>query len=159
MSISEITVARAGPRDTQAVLGALAAIASDLGDPFEMTEATLARALHGPHAHSAAVLARNRATPVGVALFSPYISTVAGTAGVYVSDLWVTAEARGQALGQRLLAAEAQEGAALWQARVLSLYVYGTNASAYRRMWFEFATSEQRGVLRGPTLTHLMADT
>lgn len=159
MSISEITVVRAGPRDTEAVLGALAALASDLGDPFNMTQVTLARALHGPQAHSAALLARNDSTPVGVALFSPYLSTVMGHAGVYISDLWVAPAARGQALGQRLLAAVAKEGATLWQARIVSLYVYETNASAiafYRRMGFDFTPSDRRGVLRGPTLAHLM---
>jgi len=68
----------------------------------------------------------------GAVMFSPLFSTTSGTAGLYVSDLWVIEDMRGHKLGQRLLKAAAEQADTLWQARFLLLNVYDTSPDAQR---------------------------
>ena len=48
-----------------------------------------------------ATLAETEDEVVGVALYSPYVSTVFGSAGIYVSDLWTAPSVRGKGVGKR----------------------------------------------------------
>lgn len=89
---------------------------------------------------------------MGAALFSPVFSTNLGCAGVYVSDLWVSADARGQSLGKRLLANVADQATQLWQAGFIRLIAYTDNQRAlafYAQLGFKKSTDETGLTLRG----------
>jgi GNAT superfamily N-acetyltransferase len=72
-------------------------------DAVEATEATLAEALFGPRPAAEAVIAETDGTVLGFALFFHNFSTWTGKRGVYLEDLYVTPEARGQGVGKALL--------------------------------------------------------
>lgn len=139
---------------------ALRALAQDLGDPFNASQPRVEAALFGPGAYAFAILAQEANAPLGIALCHPIFSTFQGTTCTYVSDLWVAPKARGQGLGQALLAKAATEGAARWHSQALRLTVYADNAPAiafYHRLGFEIRTSDQAAALRGAALDALVA--
>lgn len=124
----------------------LRALSADIAEEYTTDSAILAQAVLGAQPAAQGLLAVNGGQTLGVALYSPLFSTVRGAAGVYVSDLWVSAEARGHGLGARLLAQVARDGAARWQATWLKLAVYDHSHSAqqfYQRLGFEPATGMQ----------------
>lgn len=79
-----------------------------------------------------ALLAVQNSEALGAVMFSPVFSTTNGSAGLYVSDLWVAESSRGKRLGQRLLKAAANQADTLWHARFLLLNVYDTSPDARR---------------------------
>ena len=123
---------------------ALRALSADLGDVHQAGQDLLGTALLSdcPSAH--AVLALKGGKLCGAALFSPTFSTVRGAAGVYVSDLWVDASARGLGLGRRLLAAAAAHARDLWSADWLTLAVYD-HSTASRRFYDRLGFAPQTG--------------
>ena len=68
------------------------------------TDAQLREALFGERRHAEVVLACRAGEPVGFALFFHHFSTFNGRPGIYLEDLFVRPEARGQGIGKRLLA-------------------------------------------------------
>jgi GNAT superfamily N-acetyltransferase len=72
-------------------------------DAVEATEPMLADALFGVQPAAEAVIAENAEGPVGFALFFHNFSTWKGRRGLYLEDLYVTPEARGQGVGAALL--------------------------------------------------------
>ena len=157
-----MTVIRlAEPADVPRLRAALASLAQTMGDPFEASEADLSRVLHGPAPLARAQLAE--AGPGGLAggtLYTPIFSTIRGAAGIYVSDLWTSAEARGQGLGPRLLAAALADAAAVWGASFLKLQVYDDNPHArrfYDRLGFAEALGHAEMVLEREACAALVA--
>ena len=149
MSASDPAIRVASAGDAPALHAALGALATDLGDPFRAAEADIAAAIAGPRAFACALLAGGT-PPVGAALASPVMSTVAGGAVLHVSDLWVAAPARGRSLGRRLLAAAAREGRARWGTRGLTLTVYDGNPGArafYARLGFRLRAGDHGAFL------------
>ena len=69
-----------------------------------VTEAALRAALFGPRPYAEVVFACLDGTPVGFALFFHNFSTFVGKPGIYLEDLFVRPEARGQGVGRNLLA-------------------------------------------------------
>jgi len=138
---------------------ALARLSADLGDRHHVDTATLHAALFGPVPACYAVLALDADAALrGAALYSPVMSTTMGSAGAYVSDLWVTEAARGQALGQHLLAHVAHRAHALWQARFVRLVSYAANTRArafYARLGFAENHDEVVLQLSGDALDQL----
>lgn len=63
------------------------------------------RALFGAHPSAEVLLAEQEGVAVGFALFYPAFSTFQGEPRLYLEDLFVAPEARGQGHGQALLAA------------------------------------------------------
>lgn len=117
--------------DLPQVMTLLRHLAHDLGDPFEIDAATLARALFDPKPAAFAMLGRTSdGTAVAVALGAPVVSTMRGGVGLYISDLWVSADHRGGGLGAALLRAAAAQGAEVWNAVFLKLAVYNDNKKA-----------------------------
>lgn len=110
----------------------LRALAQRLGDPYAALPEALQRAGFGANPAFRAVIAENGAALLGLALYSPVFSTIRGTTGLYVSDLWVAESARGAGLGRQLLGAAAQDAGAAWDARFLRLVVYRNNPAARR---------------------------
>jgi GNAT superfamily N-acetyltransferase len=72
------------------------------------TEQDVAQALFGASPRCSCEIAELDGRPVGFALWFYNFSTFRGRAGIYVEDLFVVPEARGQGAGRALLAALAQ---------------------------------------------------
>jgi GNAT superfamily N-acetyltransferase len=72
-------------------------------DAVKASEADLHQALFGDRPLAEAVLAEVDGAAVGVALFFTNFSTWAGRGGLYLEDLFVKPEARGQGVGKALL--------------------------------------------------------
>ena len=73
-------------------------------DAVVATEAMLAQALFGAQPAAEAVITDVAGEPKGFALFFHNFSTWTGRRGLYLEDLYVTPDARGQGLGKALLA-------------------------------------------------------
>lgn len=148
----------AAPDDLDRLFAALAALAGDLGDPFQATRAGLAAACFGRVPAAVALLAERGEETVGACLVSPVFSTSWGSAGAYVSDLWVAPAERGSGLGRRLLAHAARLAAEDWGAGYVKLAVYEDNpraAAFYARLGFAFQTRERTAILGGAALATL----
>ena len=72
-------------------------------DAVEATEETLTEALFGPRPAAEAVIAEDATGALGFALFFHNFSTWRGRRGLYLEDLYVTPDARGQGVGTALL--------------------------------------------------------
>lgn len=115
---------------------ALRALSRDMGDPYALPDATLALALAGD---TRAVLATDGETPVGVGLWSPFVSTTRGRIGAFVTDLWVHQDQRGTGLGRTLLAGVRDAAQDRWGATFLRLNYAADNPGAqafYARLGF-----------------------
>jgi GNAT superfamily N-acetyltransferase len=75
-----------------------------LADRVSATEDQLRRTLFGPRPAAEIFLAELRGNPVGFALFFQTYSTFLAQPGIYLEDLYVRPEARGQGVGRALLA-------------------------------------------------------
>lgn len=142
--------------DPAKVAAALRALSRDMDDPYLMPDATVARGMGAGIA--GAVLAEDAGQPVGVALFSLFLSTTRGKVGAFVTDLWVDRGQRGTGLGRRLLAAVRDEAAEDWGATFLRLNYYDDNAQAaafYTRLGFRPKPQEIWVTLEGAELEAL----
>ncbi|WP_245306291.1 GNAT family N-acetyltransferase [Roseovarius aestuariivivens] len=117
-------------RDLEALEAALRALGHDLGDPYRAGRDCLGQALFGATPSAFAQIAGDGPQLRGAVLFSPVFSTMRGGAGLYVSDLWVEAAARGSGLGRALLQSAVARADSLWNAGFLRLAVYGQNTRA-----------------------------
>lgn len=68
------------------------------------TEVEMDEALFGARRYAEVVFACSGGRPVGFALFFHNFSTFKGRPGIYLEDLFVRPEARGQGIGKRILA-------------------------------------------------------
>ena len=100
----------ATPADVSQILQFIRDLATYEKSPNSVvaTEASLHDALFGDRPPVEAVLAENDGRAVGFALFFHNYSTWTGWRGIYLEDLYVTPEARGQGTGKALLAHVAQ---------------------------------------------------
>jgi GNAT superfamily N-acetyltransferase len=94
----------AGPADAALILRFVRELAEFEREPDAVvaTEAGLAHALFDERS-AEAVIAEEEGAPVGFALFFHNFSTWTGWRGLYLEDLYVTPEARGQGVGAALL--------------------------------------------------------
>ena len=74
-----------------------------LEDEVTMTEERLAENLFGRHRYAETLLAEDAGAAVGFALFFHNFSTFIGLPGIYLEDLFVIPEHRGQGVGRALL--------------------------------------------------------
>lgn len=136
-----------GADDLVRLEAALRALSADLEEENATDTSALAQAVLGPSPAAYGLLALRGDQTRGAALYSPVFSTVRGAAGVYVSDLWISPEMRGQGLGARLLAEVARAGAVHWTATWLKLAVYDHSHAAqlfYQRLGFAPARGMQQ---------------
>lgn len=127
------------------LLGELAAF---LGEPgaYQGDEKALHRHGFGPDRtfHTLLGIHGNRIS--ALANFFPEHSTWRGTPGVYILDLYVSADRRGSGLGRRLLTAVATHAAEQWRARYVRLTVHGHNDPAlrfYQRLGFSLMDNDR----------------
>ncbi|MEI2387210.1 N-acetyltransferase [Breoghania sp. JC706] len=158
--MSEIIIRRAKSEDVEKLNWALIQLSIDLGDTHAATTADL---LRNGFCESPAFFALLAKTPadsaiVGALMASPLFSSTNAGVGLYVTDLWVAATARGAGLGRRLLAAALTTAEENWTVRFLELAVYRNNAKArafYERLGFSQFTDEIFLTLKGPALEDL----
>lgn len=138
--MDDISIRQALPEDAAAVNRALGQLSADMGDVHRASDADIARFCFGPAPVMQALLAEDAdGSVVGVAAYSPFYSTVKGSVGIYVSDLWVAEQTRGKRLGVRLLSAVRAAGMKAWEASFIRLNVYHDNPKAlafYERIGF-----------------------
>lgn len=160
--MTEIRIRQAIPDDASALNRALAQLSADMGDDHKASDADIARVCFGPAPVLHALVADSPDGPiVGLAAYSPFFSTVYGSVGIYVSDLWVDQEVRGERLGQRLLAAVYRAGREVWDASFIRLGVYHDNPRArafYERIGFVGTEETKFMMLAGKALQSLGED-
>ncbi|WP_339756375.1 GNAT family N-acetyltransferase [uncultured Hoeflea sp.] len=157
--MNEINIRPAVPDDVAALNSALGQLSADMGDAHAASDADIARFCFGPSPVFHALLAETAdGSIVGVAAFSPFFSTVYGSVGIYVSDLWVSEQARSRKLGHRILAAVRAFGLDAWDASFIRLGVYHDNPRArafYERLGFVSADDTEFMMLAGKALESL----
>jgi GNAT superfamily N-acetyltransferase len=101
-----VAIRPASPHDVPLVLELIRGLAAyeKLAHEVVATEADLASTLFGASPKAEVVIAEADGQPVGFALFFHNYSTFLGRPGIYLEDLFVRPEARGQGVGRALLA-------------------------------------------------------
>jgi ribosomal protein S18 acetylase RimI-like enzyme len=142
-----ISIRRAEKVDAEKLNAALMRLSEDIGDDHGASAKDLIRHGFGPSPAFHALLAERDpgGEVLGVIVYSPVFSTVRASAGLYVSDLWVSGETRGSGLGKRLLSAALAAAPQDWTVGFLKLAVYNDNPSArafYDRLGFSHDPNE-----------------
>ncbi|WP_161594605.1 GNAT family N-acetyltransferase [Marimonas lutisalis] len=129
-----LTIRPARESDAGAIADMLGKLADYLGDgeAFSTTPETVRRHGFGDGAAFGVLIAEAGGAMQGMALYFRHFSTTRGQAGVYVQDLWIEPQARGQRLGEDLLRAVARVAGAGWGAAYLMLTVHRDNPDALR---------------------------
>jgi GNAT superfamily N-acetyltransferase len=79
------------------------AVYERLADQVVMDAGLLRKGLFGDHPYAEVLIAEVEAEPVGFALFFHNFSTFVGRPGIYLEDLFVKPEHRGEGIGRALL--------------------------------------------------------
>jgi GNAT superfamily N-acetyltransferase len=110
MSETPIRIERATERDVPLILELIQGLAvyEKLAHDVTATEAGLRETLFGARPAADVIIAYAGDTPAGFALFFPNYSTFLGKPGLYLEDLFVRPEYRGQGLGLALMKRLAQ---------------------------------------------------
>lgn len=101
-----LRIRNATPADISLILGFIRELAEyeKLGHEVVATEADLRQSLFGEKPAAECVIAESGGKPAGFALFFHNFSTFLGKPGLYLEDLYVKPELRGQGVGRKLLA-------------------------------------------------------
>ena len=110
MNETPIRIERATERDVPLILELIQGLAvyEKLAHEVTATEAGLRETLFGARPAADVIIAYAGETPAGFALFFPNYSTFLGKPGLYLEDLFVRPEYRGQGLGLALMKRLAQ---------------------------------------------------
>ena len=100
---TSIRPARPQDAETIATLIRELAVYEKLEDQARATAEDLRRHLFGDRPAAEVILAEVEGKPVGFALFFPTFSTFRGQPGLYLEDIFVRPENRGQGIGKALL--------------------------------------------------------
>ncbi|WP_127142898.1 GNAT family N-acetyltransferase [Pelagibacterium montanilacus] len=101
-----MTIRRAVPADAERVFEFIVSLAEfeKLGDEVTASEHDIAASLFGPNPRVFCDIAELDGEPVGFALWFYTFSTFQGRHGIWLEDLFVEPEARGNGIGKALLA-------------------------------------------------------
>lgn len=101
----DIIIRPAAPTDVALILAFVQELAEyeRLSHLVTATEQTLRDSLFGPHPGAEVLLAFEREAPAGFAVFFHNFSTFLGRRGLWLEDLYVKPEFRGQGYGRKLL--------------------------------------------------------
>jgi GNAT superfamily N-acetyltransferase len=105
-----LTIREATPEDIDLIHGFILALADyeRLSHEVRTDKAVLAKHLFGPRPMAEVLIAELDGAAVAFALFFHNFSTFEGRPGIYLEDLFVAPEARGQGVGKTLLVRLAQ---------------------------------------------------
>ncbi|MGF7171406.1 GNAT superfamily N-acetyltransferase [Sphingobium xanthum] len=105
-----LTIREATPEDIDLIHGFILALADyeRLSHEVRTDKAVLAKHLFGPRPMAEVLIAELDGAAVAFALFFHNFSTFEGRPGIYLEDLFVAPEARGQGVGKALLVRLAQ---------------------------------------------------
>jgi len=105
-----IEIRKATQSDLDGIIELMRAFAEfeDLTDRFEITEERLEGAVFGKEAFVHCLVASDASKLVAYALLYPIFASFRGQKGMFVEDLFLTAEYRRDGLGERMLRAAAQ---------------------------------------------------
>jgi GNAT superfamily N-acetyltransferase len=133
--MSGVNIRRAEPGDAGTIYTLLRALAEfeDLLGKFRLTPEKVTRDVFGANPAMAAALAFDGETPVGIATWYWTYSSFAAQRGLFIEDIFVVPEQRGQGLGKaffRFLAAEAKRHDAIrldwlvldWNEKAMAFY-------------------------------------
>lgn len=156
---TDITIRRAVETDAAALCTLLSALSHEIGYGAAFRADAEALRVHGFGAQPLfrALLADRADRAVGVAVYFPEFSTLRGTPGVYLQDLYLRPDARSTGLGRRLIGAVIRDAAA-WQASYLKLATHTDNEGAlafYDRLGFRGDTREHALMIDGNALAKL----
>jgi ribosomal protein S18 acetylase RimI-like enzyme len=146
MSVSETVIRQARVNDVPVIHALLTELEQTLGatETVKRTADDLRRFGFGEAPLFDVLLAWQGHEAVGMALFFREFSSWKGTPGVYVQDIYVSADLRGTGLGRKLMQA-VTEVARSWGATYCKLSVYGDNEPAqafYQRLGFRISDTE-----------------
>ena len=101
-----VLIRPAKPADVPVIADLIRGLArfEKLEDQVALTDELLAEGLFGPRPYAESVLAEVEGHPAGFALFFHSFSTFLARPGLYLEDLFVLPEHRGQGIGRALLA-------------------------------------------------------
>jgi len=100
-----LTIRFASPADIPVIAELIRALSryERLEHAVTMTEPLLTQALFGPRPYAETLIAEDGAEAVGFALFFHSFSTFLAKPGIYLEDLFVIPERRGEGIGRSLL--------------------------------------------------------
>jgi len=103
--MTDIHIAPASENDLPLVFSFIKQFADyvKLSHEVAATEATLRQTLFGPKRYAEVLIATVAETPAGFAIFFHNFSTFLGQPGLYLEDLFVLPEFRGQGIGKAML--------------------------------------------------------
>lgn len=138
--MTRIVVAPVAPDTIPLLDNALRALSAEMGDTHRTDPETLEKSFLGCNSVFNALLACEAKQVVGALVWSPSFSTTRGGGGLFVSDLWVAATARGQGIGNTLLKHAIRDAQNASGACFVRLAVHRSNPSAisyYKHIGFE----------------------
>ncbi len=151
--MSEAAIRAAQVGDVPALHEALVALSRHLGDEdaFRCRPEHLLTHGFGDRPMFRALIAEADGALCGATVYFPEFSTLRGSPGVYVQDLFVAEERRGGGLGRKLLRAVMREARG-WEATYLKLATHAKNPAAirfYERLGFTTDREEMTFVIEG----------
>jgi ribosomal protein S18 acetylase RimI-like enzyme len=160
--MSDIKLTKASSGDAPVLFDLLNQLAHELGkaQQFRGSLASLISYGFGPSPAFEAIIAWRGKTPLGFILFFSEFSTWRGSPGIYVQDLFVSADARGSGLGEKLTAAALEQGRQ-HGASYMRLSVHDGNERAsgfYQALGFMAASNETALVLEGAAFEKIISD-
>lgn len=137
----DIDIRPAVAADCEDILAMLTRLAVETGDGelFRCRGDDIREHGFGRHSLFHCLIAERAQDKLGLALFFPVFSTTRGRPGLYLQDLWVSADCRDAGLGTLMLRQVVEFAAREWQAGYMDLMVHGHNEAAdrfYRRHGF-----------------------
>jgi ribosomal protein S18 acetylase RimI-like enzyme len=149
--------------DLDAIAQLLRGLAESLGDPqpYHVDLNAIERYGFGKFSLFHALIAEQGDTPIGLCLYFPEFSTWRCKSGLYVQDLFVDKNFRGNGLGKALLTEALRHASVAWEAAYLRLAVHVLNRDAlefYRRLGFEADPDNRVMMLTDTRFTELIAN-
>jgi ribosomal protein S18 acetylase RimI-like enzyme len=145
-SATRVDIRLATPADADKIHAALLDLGDHVGEQHKIksTPDDIRRYGFGPNAHFRTLIAEGNGIFAGICIFFPCFSTWIGRPGVYVQDIVVDRDFRGQGIGERLLREVARmvraEGAVYMR---LAVDVENLSAQAfYDRMGMELVKDD-----------------